>query len=439
MTRFGITTNFIVLQCAALCLSLFLTALFRPEPIVWLVLCGIVVVLSILDFIVTPGKHSFYCVRGLPVRFEQSCDAEVELVVVRKQKNNTLYVRVTDSPPKTFRGGREVTSYIFSGTKLCHKYTVTPLRRGAFPFGRCYIELRGRFGLCTKRFSLPCSDSAKVYPNLAPMRHYRMLAERKQLSREDSALHKIKGIGTEFVGIREYSAGDDSRKINWNATAGSGKLMTNILDTEKNREVIVAVDTGRWMQADMGGVTRLDRALELAAAIMQVVLSSGDRVGLILFDTKVSRYLSPGKGAAHLNILLQTLYDAKTKSGASNFSEMSVAALQKLTKHGFIIILSYLDSPESAIETASDLQLLKRRHALFFASLTDIGVDMLINRKAASIKDIYVKTAAAHRKTAEFHAAAAIRRYGIGAHSAEPNELLTHSIRQYLSLKRTLR
>ena len=440
MTRFGITKNFIMAQCGVLCLSLLLTALFRPEPIVWIVLAAIVMILSFVDFIITPGKHAFHCERCLPVSFEQTGGAEVELVIFCKQGHGkSIDVRVADSPPKTFRGGREVTSYAVSGRELHHKYTVIPMKRGVFPFGKCYIEVRGSLGLCTKRFSLLCEGNAKVYPNLAPMRHYRMLAEQKQLSREDSALHKIRGIGTEFVGIRDYSTGDDRRKINWKATARSGKLMTNLFDTEKNREVMLAVDTGRWMQADMAGVTRLDRALELAAAMMQIALSSGDRVGLILFDTKVTRYLGPGKGSAHFSTLLQALYNAQTKSGASNFSEMSTVMLQKLSKRAYIFILSYINSPETAVEAAGELMLLKRKHALFFASLSDMGVDTLMNKKAASSKDIYLKTAAAHQKAAELHAAAAFKRYGIGARSAEPNELLTHSIRHYLSLKRTLR
>ena len=337
MTRFGITKYFIMVLCSVICLSLSLTVLIGIQPLVWIALNGMVVILSVIDFIITPGKHNFYCERNLPCYFEQNCDAEVELTIYRKPGIETsLYVRVTDSPPATFRGGREVVSYTFSGNRLRLNYTVTPMRRGAFSFGKCYIELRGHIGLCCKRFSLPCAGNARVYPNLAPMKHYRMLAERKQLSREDSALHKIKGIGTEFVGIREYSTDDDRRKINWKATARSGKLMTNVFDTEKNRDLILALDTGRWMQADMGDVTRLDRALELGAAIMQVALSSGDRVGLIVFDTKVSFYLKPGKGIAHLNTLLRALYDAKTKSGASSFSQMSAQVLQRVSKRAYI-------------------------------------------------------------------------------------------------------
>jgi len=439
MTRFGITRGMIMAQFAALCFSMLLSALFGPKPFIWILLNGIVVIIAIVDFIITPGRNAFSCERIIPGNFEQSNEAEIELVIRKLNDIGPVYVRITDSPPRTFQSQCEVVSETFSGVRLHHKYRATPLKRGAFPFGKCYLEVRGRLGLCTKHFTLSPAGLAKVYPNLAPMRHYRLLAERRQLSREDSALHKIKGFGAEFAGLRDYSAGDDIRKINWKATARAEKLITNIYDMEKNRDVIIAVDTGRWMQADMALVTRLDRALELAAAIMQVALSSGDRVGLVLFDTEVSCYYAPGKGLAHLNNLLASLYEAQTKSAASSFLAMGRTIRKKLKKRAYIFILSYLDSPLAANQVVSELMLLERRHALYFASLADVGMEELLNKKTISTKDIYLKTAAAYRKKAELDAVSTVKKYNIAACAAEPSELLTHSIRHYLSLKQMLR
>jgi uncharacterized protein (DUF58 family) len=264
------------------------------------------------------------------------------------------------------------------------------------------------------------------------MRHYRMLAAKNQLAREDTALHKHRGIGMEFVGLREYSPDDDMRKINWKVSARAGKLISNMYDVEKNRNVIIAVDTGYWMQAPMGDVSRLDKALELAAAVMQVALSSGDRAGLLLFDTQSQFYLAPGKGVVHIREFLQALYGARAAGRQPSYAALSTTLLHKLTKRAFICLLTYLDSPEAALEAQVELSPLIKRHSLFVASLADMGLDKLIDTKVSSVTDIYLKAAAAHRRKQELAAIRALNKYGVAGDASEPSELLVRAIRHYL-------
>lgn len=435
MTGFAITKRFIAAQLLALCLSLFLAVFFRAGIATGLCLNGGVLILAVMDYFFTPGKKMFKAERVIPQSLEQNVDAEIELKI-QSGANRLLVIRISDSPPSSFRQEQSALEYEITDQPVSHIYRVTPARRGSFSFGRCYVEVRGLWGLCLKRFSLDCPAQAGVYPNLTSMRHYRMLAERKQLAREDSSLHKIRGIGTDFSGLREYSPGDDRRKINWKASARAGKLITNVYDVEKNREVILAVDTGRWMQAAADGVTRLDRALELAAAIMQVALSSGDRVGLVLFDMNVTYYLAPGKGSAHSRAFLQALYHADFKSSPSSFPALSAVLRKKLTRRAFICLLTYLDNTDDAARAVVELDPLKRRHSVYIASLTDVGLDEIIQTEAAAPETVYLKVAAAYRKTAGLNAMDILRKHGIGANAAEPSELLIRSVRHYLTVKR---
>lgn len=434
MTGFAITKKFIAAQLLALCLSLFFAVFLHAGIATGLCLSGSVLILAVMDFFFTPGKKMFAVERAMPQNFEQNVEAEIE-IKIRCGAACPLHIRISDSPPATFRQVQNRLEYRITDLPISYIYRVTPTRRGAFSFGCCFVEVRGLWGLCFKRFALDCPAQAGVYPNLTPMRHYRMLAERKQLSREDSSLHKIRGIGTDFAGLREYSPDDDRRKINWKASARAGKLITNMYDVEKNREVIIAVDTGRWMQAEADGVTRLDRALELAAAIMQVALSSGDRVGLVLFDMDITYYLAPGKGSAHSRAFLQALYHANFKSNPSSYPALSAVLRKKLTKRAFICLLTYLDNPDDAARTVVELDPLKRRHSVYIASLTDVGLDEIIQTEAATPAAVYLKAAAAYRKTAGLNAMDVLRRHGIGANAAEPSELLARSVRHYLTVK----
>jgi len=434
MSRLGITMRFAALLFFTLCLSLLAMALLRSGWMIALPLYSLALLIVFVDYFMTPGAKDFEIYRQLPRSFEQRKDSDIFLTIRGKGPQN-IKLRLTDTPPQTFLGGGQVlTVFLEKDAALCG-YAVTPTRRGVFSFGNCYVEVYSRWGFCVKRFSYDCPAEGAVYPNLTAMRHYRMLAERRQLSWEDSSLHKVRAVGTEFAGIREYTPDDDWRKINWKATARANKLMTNIYDLEKNREVILAVDIGRWMQASQGLITRLDRALEMAAALMQVALSCGDKVGLLLYHMEAVRYLAPDKGPDQAAKILSALYDAQATNWPTSFAALSSMLRRKLTKRAFVCVLTYLDSVEEAAITLTELAPIVRRHSVFLSSLADEGLDELVNKKAAAPSDIYLKAAAAHRKQSVLEAAEFLRRNGVGAYVAEPAELLTRSIRHYLSLK----
>lgn len=437
MSSPSLTKKSIGLLGAAVCVTLALSALLGTGVGAAVLVNGAALLAILADFIMAPGKKRFTLLRELPSSFEQTQEALVSLEL-RCADRRLKRLLVADTAPATFLGeGRDTFACDCSeGVARC-RYAVTPLERGVFSFGRCHLESEGPLGLCRKRFAIKGEQQVQVMPNLGPMRHYRLLAAKNQLSREDSALHRIRGNGTDFVGLREYSRDDDWRKINWKATARStARLITNVYDVEKNREVIVAVDTGRWMQAAMGEVTRLDRALELAAAIAQVALSSGDRVGLALYDVEVTSYIPPGKGAAHMRRMLGALYAAQARPAQSSCAALSDTLRRRLSKRVFLCLITYLDNPAEAIQAAEELTPLRRRHKVYVASLADTGLEALIDQTSHKPASVYLKASAAYRKMAVAEAANILRKHSIGANAAEPSELLTRSVRHYLSLRR---
>ena len=430
MNRIGVTPRFAAVFGAITLAAALCALLLRTGWGLAVFLYLLLLIATLLDFFLTPGKRWFSATRDCPV-FEQTRPGTVT-VTVKSAGVQTLRLRLADSAPSQLEGDSRSPALSMEHGEVHFQYTLRPTSRGVYSFGKCYAELPGRWGLALRRFALDCPGSAVVHPNLGPMRHYRMLAERKQLHREDSSIHRIRGIGTEFVGLKEYAAGDDWRKVNWKATARAGKLMTNIYDVEKNRDVIVAVDMGRWMQASTRGITRLDRALELAAAILQVAISNGDQAGLVLFDAETSCYLAPGKGIVHMRRLLSALYGARPSPAATSYAALSATLHKKLSKRAFVCTLTYLDHPEEAQAALTELAPIRRRHSVFFASITDVGLDALIEKETAVSQDIYLKTAAAYRKVSTMRAVDVLTRHGIRANASEPSELLSQSVHQYL-------
>ena len=89
------------------------------------------------------------------------------------------------------------------------------------------------------------------------------------------------GDGTEFIGVRQYVAGDRQRSINWAATTRRGRLQVNTFAAERSQDVVLIVDA----TSDIGevGSAPVDHALRGALGVGRTYLSARDRVGLVLY------------------------------------------------------------------------------------------------------------------------------------------------------------
>ena len=93
-----------------------------------------------------------------------------------------------------------------------------------------------------------------------------------------------KGEGTEFEALREYRPGHDIRFIDWKHSARHRKLLTKEFRTERNHHIVLAFDTGHLMMEPLGGIPRLDHAINAGLRLGWVSLRAGDLVGTFGFD-----------------------------------------------------------------------------------------------------------------------------------------------------------
>ncbi|MDR2670414.1 MAG: DUF58 domain-containing protein [Oscillospiraceae bacterium] len=395
----------------------------------------VLLLLYAVDVLISPRRRHFAAVRSFSDSFELRRETLVTATVENKSRQR-VSMRIIDTPPATFLWEHTPQAeHCPPGGRLEIRYAARPTQRGRFSFGDCHVEIRGRLGLCTRRFALPCPDSVPVYPDLGPMRKYRMLASRRQLARADASVHRVRGVGTEFTGIREYTPDDDIRKINWMATARAGRPMTNVYDVERGQQIILAIDTGRWMEAPMGDVTRLDRAAETAAALAQVALSSGDRVGLVLYGAEVTTFLPPDKGARHMARLLELLYKVSAARVESSLTDLAAFLETRVRRRAFVCLFSYLDGAEAAHAAGAALARTARRHAVLCASLSNPELSAMAAQPSDDMPALYHKAAAIYRSESEQEAVPTLRRAGIHCHAADPARLLSYLVRQYMTHK----
>jgi len=103
-----------------------------------------------------------------------------------------------------------------------------------------------------------------------------------------------RGSSVEFADYRNYSTGDDFRRVDWNVYARLEKLFLKLFVEEEDLHVYVLVDASRSME--FGNPAKLLYARRIAAALSYIALANLDRVGLAVLTGASSATLSPKRG-----------------------------------------------------------------------------------------------------------------------------------------------
>jgi uncharacterized protein (DUF58 family) len=165
------------------------------------------------------------------------------------------------------------------------------------------------------------------------------------------------GAGFEYADHRDYSAGDDYRRIDWNAYARIGRLLVRLYEQPADVSVHILVDRSASMA--FGTPSKLDCAKKLAAALAYVGLSQHDRVGVVAFAAQVQAALRPARGKRNIFGIFEFLQQLSA-AGTTDLANAMRGFVSQNKRRGMAIVISDLDDP-SGCERAIDTL----RHARF--------------------------------------------------------------------------
>ena len=160
-----------------------------------------------------------------------------------------------------------------------------------------------------------------------------------------------RGTSIEFADYRDYTRGDDLRRVDWNVYARLERPYIKLLEEEEDLAVHVLLDASRSMDYGTASDTKLESrhkfgyAQRVAAALGYIALAAGDRLSLSALrgETPVDQF-GPARGRGQTLRLLKFLQDLTT-SGSTNLD----AALRRYTqgprRPGLLFVLSDLFSP----------------------------------------------------------------------------------------------
>jgi len=95
---------------------------------------------------------------------------------------------------------------------------------------------------------------------------------------------KLRGRGMDFLELKAYVQGDETKNIDWRATRRSNKTYVRVFNEERDRCVYVVLSQQSNMFFGSQGSFKSVQAARLASVVVHTVLHSNDRVGAVLFD-----------------------------------------------------------------------------------------------------------------------------------------------------------
>ena len=101
----------------------------------------------------------------------------------------------------------------------------------------------------------------RVYPDFGSRRQAELSIERARILEVGLRSARSRGGGTEFEQLREYGVDDDSRRIDWAATARADRPIVRTYRAERNQRLVCLVDNGRTMAGQVAGVARVEHAM----------------------------------------------------------------------------------------------------------------------------------------------------------------------------------
>ncbi|HTY46617.1 MAG TPA: DUF58 domain-containing protein [Methanomassiliicoccales archaeon] len=164
-------------------------------------------------------------------------------------------------------------------------YKVRFARRGRYEFTTVDVQAVDPSLLFRRRIEAKCPATLRVLPLVEELRRPKV-APRKVRMDAGNVPSKLLGQGYEFYSMREYTPGDEIRRVNWKATARSDRVLTNELLTERSGDVVIVVD-GRWDRPGAGKRSLLDVEVDAAASLASHLLKERNRVGMVLLGETV--------------------------------------------------------------------------------------------------------------------------------------------------------
>lgn len=438
------------LPAALVLVGLVLLPLNTGFEVAWVLGNALVVVLAVIDAWAAAPPNAITVQRRIDPVLVMDSGANLRWVV-RNGSGRHARVHLADAVPESLRiSDRRARLDVPAGARKHADALVRPARRGTVRVESVTIRSTGPLGLMSRQADQVVRTAVRIHPAF-PSRNETELRLHQALRLTDGVRTvRLRGQGTDFESLREYTPDDETRRIDWAATARSRKPIVRTYRAERNQHVLILLDHGRTMAGRMGRLPvddaldgarvagrapRLEHAMDAAMALTRIATGLGDRVGLVTFSDIVTGTLPPRGGAAQMTRLVQALADLEPELVEPDYRGAFAEALARYRRRALVVVLTDLAAAPVQESLAPALPLLGRRHVVLVASPTDPTVAAWASTPPRDATAAYRMSAATEALAARSRTARALTSVGAPVVDAPPALLPGRLIDAYLDLK----
>jgi len=173
-----------------------------------------------------------------------------------------------------------------------------------------------------------------------------------------SGIHRSrsKGFSVEFEEHREYSPGDEIRRIDWKALGKFDRYFIKEYEDETNLRAYLLLDSSASMDYASDGVTKFDYGCTLSASLAYLILKQQDAAGLVTFSNRIEAFIPPRAKRDYLTQILHAL-ENRGPAGETNVGKILEDIAGQVKRRGLIILIS--DLLDDAAQVVKGLRLFR--------------------------------------------------------------------------------
>ncbi len=415
-----------------------LAGLLVPGALAWLLLLDAAWILALLlDAGLAPGPGQITVSREAPPAFSAGRALPVSYTWQnRSRRPATLLVNEELPEPLGGSGAPKRKLIIPAGSVLREQLTILPAHRGKGTGGTIHSRVRGPLGLVWRQTSQALPWDATVYPSLVGA-SMRALPTQATRSRE-AGFRNVRrlGEGRVFETLREWVPGDDTRIIDWKATARRGKVMARQYEDERRQQVLLVIDAGRMMTAESDGVSRLESAINAALQLAHSAVAHDDNIGLMVFADVVQTYVAPARGRRALRAVLDGLAGATGRVVEPDYPAAFAHLAARNRKRALTVVFTDVIDKTASEALVAQVGSLRPRHLPLAVTLRDPALEAISTLRPATIQHAFERAAAESLLEAREEALAQMRRQGVLILDVPPQRAAEAVVQQYAHLKR---
>jgi uncharacterized protein (DUF58 family) len=271
---------------------------------------------------------------------------------------------------------------------------------GVYTVGPLTVSASDPLGLFSPRRVLPDLGPFDLFPRVHPVAGLERLGSRTSFIPAEPTTARA-GQSTAYLGVRDFRAGDDVRRVHWPATARHGAPMVKEFELDLSPHFTLFLDLLRDHRAGTGQKSTLEDVVRTGASLLAAAARRGDAVQLF-GESRAPVVVPPGRGELHLAYALDQLIRVR-QDGTQPLLDLVRRELGAVAAGSTAALLcaSFFLDPDRLAEVLGELRARRARPAL-------VAVDM----------DSFLPIDRRARPRAEVEAQAALLRDLARAHGA---------------------